>query len=129
MIQTDQNTGFSVLHRHQYANLFTFRKSGDAVKTPVWFALRDGKAYVMTTMDSGKIKRIRNNGRVLIGPSDRGGRPLGPTVEARARVLAPEEVAVAKDALDEKYGLMKAVFDFFMTVSNVQRAWIEIEPA
>ncbi len=129
MTQTDQNTDFSVLHRHQYANLFTFRKSGDAVKTPVWFALRDGKAYVMTTMDSGKVKRIRNNGRVLIGPSDRGGRPLGPTVEARARVLAPEEVAVAKDALDEKYGLMKAVFDFFMTVGNVQRAWIEIEPA
>ncbi|MGB9633739.1 MAG: PPOX class F420-dependent oxidoreductase [Chloroflexaceae bacterium] len=129
MTQTDQNTDFSVLHRHQYANLFTFRKSGDAVKTPVWFALRDGKAYVMTTMDSGKVKRIRNNGRVLIGPSDRGGRPLGPTVEARARVLAPEEVAVAKDALDEKYGLMKAMFDFFMTVGNVQRAWIEIEPA
>ncbi|MCX7789557.1 MAG: PPOX class F420-dependent oxidoreductase [Chloroflexaceae bacterium] len=129
MTQTHQNTGFSVLHRHQYANLFTFRKSGEAVKTPVWFALRDGKAYVMTTMDSGKVKRIRNNGRVLIGPSDRGGRPLGPTVEARARVLAPEEIAVAKDALDEKYGLMKAVFDFFMTVGNVQRAWIEIEPA
>ena len=129
MTQTDQNTGFAVLHRHQYANLFTFRKSGDAVKTPVWFALRDGKAYVMTTMDSGKVKRIRNNGRVLIGPSDRGGRPLGPTVEARARLLAPEEIAVAKDALDEKYGLMKAVFDFFATVANVQRAWIEIEPA
>lgn len=129
MTQTDQNTAFSVLHRHQYANLFTFRKSGDAVKTPVWFALRDGKAYVMTTMDSGKVKRIRNNGRVLIGPSDRGGRPLGPTVEARARLLAPEDIAVAKDALDEKYGLMKAVFDFFMTVGNVQRAWIEIEPA
>ncbi|MGQ9927213.1 MAG: PPOX class F420-dependent oxidoreductase [Chloroflexaceae bacterium] len=129
MIETDQNTGFSVLHRHQYANLFTFRKSGDAVKTPVWFALRNGKAYVMTTMDSGKVKRIRNNGRVLIGPSDRGGRPLGPTVEARARLLGPEESAVAKEALDEKYGLMKAVFDFFGTLSGMERAWIEIEPA
>ncbi|MCS6881551.1 MAG: PPOX class F420-dependent oxidoreductase [Oscillochloridaceae bacterium] len=129
MTQTEQKTAFSVLHRHQYANLFTFRKSGEAVKTPVWFALRDGKAYVMTTMDSGKVKRIRNNSRVLIGPSDRVGRPLGPTVEARARLLAPEEIAVAKDALDEKYGLLKAVFDFFATVADVKRAWIEIEPA
>lgn len=129
MTQTEQNTAFAVLQRHQYANLFTFRKNGEAVKTPVWFALRDGKAYVMTTMNSGKVKRIRNNSRVLIGPADRVGKPLGPTIEARARLLPPEEIGVAKEALDEKYGLLKALFDFFGTLSGIERAWIEIEPA
>ncbi len=128
MSQSTERSDFTVLHRHQYANLITFRKSGEAMKTPVWFALRDGKAYVMTTMNSGKVKRIRNNGRVLIGPADRGGRPLGPTVDARARLLPPEEAQVAREALDDKYGLMKALFDFAANVSGTERAWIEIEP-
>lgn len=117
---------FSVLHRQQFANLFTFRKSGEAVKTPVWFAEQGGKLYVMTVQDSGKVKRIRNNGRVQIGPADRMGNPLGPTVEARARLLGPGEEQVAKEALDRKYGLMKAVFDLFGNLRGMQRAWIEI---
>jgi uncharacterized protein len=120
---------FNALQKQQYANLFTFRKSGEAVKTPVWFAERGGKLYVMTTNDAGKVKRIRNNGRVQIGPSDARGNPLGPTAEARARLLGPGEDKVAKEALDRKYGLMKAVFDFVGTLRGMDRAWIEIEPA
>lgn len=118
---------FGALHRQQYANLFTYRKSGEAVKTPVWFAERGGRLYVMTGADAGKVKRIRNGGRVLIGPADRMGNPLGPTVEARARILGPGEEQVAKEALDAKYGLMKALFDFFGTLRGMERAWIEIE--
>ena len=129
MAQTTPGTPFSILHKQQYANLFTFRKSGEAVKTPVWFAERSGKLYVMTTTNSGKVKRIRNNGRVQIGPSDRAGKPLGPTIEAQARLLEAHEMEVAKRALDDKYGLLKAVFDFFGTISGMDRAWIEISPA
>lgn len=128
MTQTTQKADFELLRRHQYANLFTFRKSGEAVKTPVWFALRDGKAYVMTSMDSGKTKRIRSSGRVQLGPSDQRGNPLGPVVEGVARVLPPEEVRLAKDALDDKYGMLKAVFDFFLTLRGTERAFIEIAP-
>ncbi|MEI6179918.1 MAG: PPOX class F420-dependent oxidoreductase [Chloroflexales bacterium] len=131
MTQTTQAGGFSLLHKQQYANLFTFRKSGAAVKTPIWFAEQGGKLYVMTVQDSGKIKRIRNNGKVLIGPSDQRGTPLGPTVEARARLLDPEaeEARLAKTLLDRKYGFLKAVFDLFGTLSGSKRAWIEIVPA
>jgi PPOX class probable F420-dependent enzyme len=126
MAQIDQSERFAALKKHQYANLFTYRKSGEAVKTPVWFALSGGKVYVMTTGDSGKVKRIRNNSRVLIGPSDQSGTPRGETVDGQARVLGPEEEAVAKEALDKKYGLIKAIFDFFMNVRGTQRAWVEI---
>ncbi|HMQ32613.1 MAG TPA: PPOX class F420-dependent oxidoreductase [Chloroflexaceae bacterium] len=122
-------TSFGALQGQQYANLFTFRKSGEAVKTPVWFAERGGRLYVMTGKDAGKVKRIRNSGRVLIGPSDRMGNPLGPTVEARARILGPGEEQVAKEALDAKYGLLKAVFDFFGTLRGMERDWIEIAAA
>lgn len=126
---TQSAPGFSILHRQQFANLFTFRKSGQAVKTPVWFAERNGKLYVMTTRDAGKVKRIRNSGRVLVGPADRAGNPLGPTVEARARIMGPEEAPMANEALNDKYGLMKAAFDFFGTLRGMERAFIEIEAA
>jgi uncharacterized protein len=130
MTEATAQAPFSILHKQQYANLFTFRKSGEAVKTPIWFAERQGRLYVMTTMNSGKVKRIRNNGRVQIGPSNSSGKPLGPTVEAHARLLSePADIQRAKDALDDKYGLMKAVFDFFGTLSGMERAWIEIAPA
>ncbi len=128
MTQTEPATGLSGLESQQYANLFTYRKSGEAVKTPVWFALRNGKAYVMTTANAGKVKRIRNGGRVEIGPADRAGKPLGPTVTASARVLDAAEIAVAKEALDKKYGLFKAVFDFFGTLSGAEREYLEIAP-
>jgi uncharacterized protein len=129
MTQAVPSAGFETLKKHQYANLFTFRKSGEAVKTPVWFALHGGKAYVMTTADAGKVKRIRNNGRAQLGPSDQRGTPLGPTMEARARILGPDEEPIAREALDRKYGLMKAAFDFFMNIRGTVRAYIEIEPA
>src|SRR5580704_11877202 len=45
----------------KYISLTTFRKSGAAVATPVWFGEQDDKLYVMTRSDSGKYKRIRNN--------------------------------------------------------------------
>ncbi len=119
---------FASLHRQQYANLITFRKNGQPVVTPVWFAERNGKLYVMTTANAGKVKRIRNNPHVEVGPADRAGKPLGPVVPARARILPPAEAQIAREALDDKYGLMKAMFDFFLNVRGVERAWIEIAP-
>ena len=117
----------SLLQNHQYANLFTFRKNGVAVKTPIWFAEHAGRLYVMTNMSAGKVKRIRNSGRVEIGPSDQAGKPLGPTVEAQARLLSsPEEIQLAKRSLDAKYGLFKKIFDVFGKLSGAERAWIEI---
>jgi uncharacterized protein len=129
MAQIEQSDRFAALRKDQYANLFTYRKSGEAVKTPIWFALRGGKVYVMTGAKSGKLKRIRNNPRVLIGPSDARGNPRGETIEGAARILGPDELEPAKDALDRKYGLVKAVFDFFMTLGGAERGWIEIGPA
>src|SRR5215210_6903940 len=51
---------FEALRKRKYVNLTTFRKSGEAVDTTVWFALVDGRVYVQTGRDSGKVKRIRN---------------------------------------------------------------------
>ena len=56
-----REAGLSALRRGKYISLATFRKNGEAVYTPLWFAEQDGKLYVMTRDDSWKYKRIRNN--------------------------------------------------------------------
>ena len=60
---------FPMLEGHKNMNLTTFRKSGNEVPTPVWFVILEGKLYVRTEASSGKVKRIRNNGRVEPTPS------------------------------------------------------------
>ena len=80
------------LHKQQFMNLFTYRKSGAAVKTPVWFALSGGKVYVMTTAAAGKAKRIRNNPEVAIAPSDFRGRPKGRDIRAVAMRASPYDL-------------------------------------
>lgn len=103
---------FASLRGHRYVNLTTFRKNGRSVRTPVWFAEDgEGRLYVYTLGDSGKAKRIRNGGRVLVGPSDVRGKPLDPEVSGTARLLSPVESALAAALLRRKYGLQKRAFD------------------
>ena len=96
-------TNLDTLKGHRYMNLTTFRRGGEGVSTPVWFALVEGRAYVFTALDSGKVKRIRNNPRVELAPSDARGRAKGPNIPAEARLLEPSEEAAADRALREKY--------------------------
>ena len=66
------------LGRHRYMSLATFRKSGAQVATPVWFAPADGKLYVFTAGDSGKVKRLRGSSRArrALGRARLRARPL-----------------------------------------------------
>jgi len=49
--------------------LTTFRKSGEAVTTPVWVTeVSDGRVGFWTAMGSGKTKRIKNNPAVTVQP-------------------------------------------------------------
>ena len=83
---------FKVLQRHKYASLTIFRRSGEAVlSTPVWFALVDDRVYVSAESHSGKMKRIRNNPRVVLTPRIAWGRPRGESVEGIARIVEGNE--------------------------------------
>ena len=95
---------FAALQGHQFINLTTYRQSGQPVVTTVWFA-PEGDRIVGTTMrQSGKIKRIRRNSAVSVAPSTATGQVLGESISGVACVLPPEEEAVAKTALRNKYG-------------------------
>jgi PPOX class probable F420-dependent enzyme, Rv2061 family len=103
---TDAADPLTRLGNAQYVLLTTFRKDGRAVPTPVW-VVRDGEHLaIWTVRDSGKVKRIRRNGDVLIGPCDVRGRPTGDQVPGRATVLDATGTARVKAALARKYGLL-----------------------
>ena len=79
----------------KYVLLTTFRKNGDGVATPVWIvSLPDGTAGFTTEVDSGKVKRIRNNPSVTLQPCNLRGK-----VTADAEVVtATADVLLGADA-------------------------------
>ena len=120
--------GFAALQGHKYCLLTTFRRSGEPVPTPVWFGSADGCVYVRTEAASPKVKRIRSNPRVLVGPCGARGRPLGPMGEGRARVLSRSEEARAEAALEANYGLGRKLYEGAGTAMGVDLVYIEISP-
>ena len=103
---------FHGLEREKYINLTTFRKSGLAVDTPVWFVEHNSTIYVETGRQTGKVKRIRRTARVFLAPCTVSGKVKTAAVEGKARVVnSVEEVYIAKGALQRKYGLARVAFD------------------
>lgn len=89
-----------------YISLTTFRRSGDAVPTPVWAVVEGGELLVWTRSDSGKVKRLRNSGRVTVAACDVRGRtaPGALVVEGDARLLGDSELPRVRRAMAAKYG-------------------------
>lgn len=121
---------FSNLQGHQFISLTTFRRTGTAVATPVWFAEVGDRLYVTTDPDAGKVKRIRHTARVTVAPCTFRGQTLGPTLEARARLLTPAEYGAAEAALKAKYGLQWTVLTLPERLRGraAERAFLEITP-
>lgn len=92
--------------KQKYLNLETFRKSGEGVKTPVWFAQDGNMLRVWTPASSGKVKRIRQNGKVRIVPCSASGVPAGTWLEAVSVVFdTPAELEMTQTLFKQKYGL------------------------
>ena len=108
----DQNSDFSVVEGGKYISLTTFRKSGKPVATPVWFVEKEGKICVWTQSHSGKMKRLRNNSKVIVAPCTMGGKVIGPTVEGLARIVSPQEKEQVRLLLQGKYGLLQRFYAF-----------------
>ena len=98
---------FESLHG-RFASLTTWRKSGEPVSTPVWFAVADGNAYVVSR-GAGKVKRIRNNPNVELAPCTSRGRATGAPIPGTARILDPELSSSVRRAFRRKYGPLPAI--------------------
>ena len=120
----------SSLRGHTYAVVVTFRRSGDAVPSPVWFALDDrGRAFFKTRHDAGKVKRLRNDARVLIAPSNARGRPTGPAIRGTGRVLPTDEWPHAEATLAAAYGRGRRVSERLLGGPQEHAAYVEITPS
>ena len=119
---------FSYLEGESYINLTTFRKNGEGVSTPIWFALHDGKLHATTEHDSGKMKRIRNNPSVLLAPCNAWGKEKGPRIEGLARSVEDEPTPEAEAALNKKYRLGLGLFQLFGQ-HEIGKIVLEIRPA
>jgi len=129
--------GFPAFRDHKYLSLETFKKNGEGVKTPVWFAAdprtdltgAEARLYIYTIGNTGKVKRIRNNPRVRIAPCTMRGELLGEWVDARAEIVTGEEAAYGIGLLNKKYFPWKQILGFFALFSRRERVVMAIRPA
>src|SRR5947207_1506458 len=117
------------LSTEAYINLATFRRNGNAVETPVWFAILGGKLYVVTDGTSAKVKRIRATKRMRLAPCNVWGGVSGDWVDGTARILTEQRhIERAHAALEKKYGWQMWLLDttswLFGRISR--RAYLEL---
>ncbi|WP_084729495.1 PPOX class F420-dependent oxidoreductase [Streptacidiphilus neutrinimicus] len=93
------------LTRAHYVSLTTYRKNGTPVATPVWLAVDGGMLYVWTEAGSGKVKRLRRDGRVKVAVCDVRGRiaPGAAEAEGVGRLLDAEGTEKVRRLMARKY--------------------------
>jgi uncharacterized protein len=93
------------LGRSRHVSLTTFRRNGAAVATAVWHVRNGDELIIISDADAGKVKRIRNNSRVLVTPCDMRGRvaPGAKSVEGTARLLDEAATEEMRRLLRRRY--------------------------
>ena len=103
----------------------TYRKSGAAVATPTWIvALDGGRLGFWTSSDSGKYKRLRNNPRIVLQPSDARGRVKAgsqPTEGTAQLVTEGADFDAIQRGIRAKYGAMTHLTKFLNTLGHLGR--------
>ena|ERR1700761_6352375 len=102
------NDPISTLEDQHFVSLTTFKRNGEGVSAPMWIGRDGADLFVWTPADSWKVKRVRNNPRVLLAPSSRFGKVregVSP-VEGAAQVATDAETVDRLQAeIRRKYGL------------------------
>ncbi|MFF1842975.1 PPOX class F420-dependent oxidoreductase [Streptomyces sp. NPDC058217] len=89
----------------EYVSLTTYRKDGTTVATPVWAAADGEELFIWTRTDSWKVKRLRNDSRVVVTVCDVRGRIAegAPSAEGTARLLDEAGTRAVRQLLARKY--------------------------
>jgi PPOX class probable F420-dependent enzyme len=111
-----------------YCLVATYKRSGQAVATPLWYGVDDkGRLYFRTAAHSAKVKRIRRNPRARVAPSTFRGKPKGPAAEGAARVLEGDDEAHAEATIQSNYGLFRRAYE--RGAANFEAVYVEVTPA
>ena len=108
MTATATAADLASLGQQKYVLLTTFRRTGAAVSTPVWVVpFTDGHHLaVITTLSTGKCKRLAHTPRVLLAPCDQRGRRRGDDLAAVAVVETGPTAERVQQLVRNKYGLL-----------------------
>ena len=108
--------------RSRYVSLTTYRKDGTEVATPVWHVVDGDELFVVSDADAWKVKRIRNDSRVLVTVCDIRGRiaPGAPSAHGTARLLDEVRTQAGRALLARKY-LMARMGYWFVRVLRLRR--------
>ncbi|WP_432490891.1 PPOX class F420-dependent oxidoreductase [Kineococcus gypseus] len=103
--------------------LTTFTRDGRPKPTPVWFTLDGERLLVYTEPGSWKVRRLRHTPQVRVRACTLRGRPTGPEVEARARLLDEQEAQAVLRAVLGRYPVAGR---FFRLTTRLSRARTEL---
>ena len=96
----------------KYVSFVSFRKSGEAVATPVWITpFEDGYGFTIEST-SGKAKRLSHTSRATIQACSYNGTitPGASIYNCEASLVMYERAEEVRDAIAHKYGLTYKVF-------------------
>ncbi|MEY4578840.1 MAG: hypothetical protein RL701_3543 [Pseudomonadota bacterium] len=104
----------------KYVSLRSFKRDGQPIDTPVWFAVDGERMVVFTDGTSYKVKRVRRNPNVQLAVCDFRGKLLGDWHTATCRLVENDAVRIAGayDALNRKYGLVMRLGTVFSTLAG-----------
>jgi PPOX class probable F420-dependent enzyme len=104
--------GLAHLAGNVHCIVVTYRKDGRPVAQPVWPGYDGDRVYVWTEEQAYKARRLRNDPRALIAPCSLRGKPLGPPVAARGRILESEdERRHAEAVMQSTWGWKRKLFE------------------
>lgn len=120
---------FSKFQANKYMSIETFRRSGEGVRTPVWFVESGGALFILTRGDSGKVKRLRHNKAVQVAPCKMDGTVIGDWNPGEASFFESEEaVKNIKSLFDDKYGAVSRLTNIFSRMQRKKRVFIKVVP-
>jgi PPOX class probable F420-dependent enzyme len=89
--------------------LTTYKRDGTPVGTAVNLAVEGDVGYFRTWETSWKARRLRNNPEVEIAPSTQSGKPTGPALRGRTRLLDGDEARHAARLIARKHPVLQRI--------------------
>jgi PPOX class probable F420-dependent enzyme len=121
---------FSSFRGKRQCLVVTFKRSGDAVPSPVNFGLSDdGLVYFRCDPDSMKVKRMTRDPHVRVCACSFRGKPLGPLVEGTARILDGAEADRAHDVVAANWDFFNRMYERTVDRMNVPITYVEVRPS
>ena len=104
----------SQLSKTKFISLETYKRNGEAVRTPVWFVEENGLLYFHSPAKSWKVKRLQRNPVVRLAPCARFGRIEGDWLKGKAtRIDGQEDTGRIVKLVNSKQGLGDRIIGFF----------------